>query len=49
MIQSLYEEIVVRGEEFVSVRLSPEAYAHGLALALPQEVIVTPLPSRGRA
>lgn len=48
MIQSLYEEIVVRGDEFVSVRLSPEAYAHGLALALPQEVVVTPLPSRGR-
>jgi hypothetical protein len=37
MIQSLYEEIVVRGAEFVSVRLTPEAYAHGLALALPQE------------
>jgi hypothetical protein len=33
MIQSLYEEIVVRGSEFVSVRLTPEAYAHGLALA----------------
>ena len=27
MIQSLYGEIVVRGAEFVSVRLSPEAYA----------------------
>ena len=48
MIHSLYEEIVVRGAEFVSVRLSPEAYAHGLALALPQEVVVAPLPSRGR-
>ena len=48
MIQSLYGEIVVRGAEFVSVRLSPEAYAHGLALALPQEVVVAPLPSRGR-
>jgi hypothetical protein len=29
MIQSLYEEVVVRGASFVSVRLSPEAYAHG--------------------
>ena len=48
MIQSLYGEIIVRGEEFVSVRLSPEAYAHGLALALPQEVWVPPLPGRGR-
>jgi hypothetical protein len=25
MVQSVYEEIVVRGEEFVSVRLTPEA------------------------
>jgi hypothetical protein len=31
------------------VRLSHEAYAHGLALALPQEVEVAPLPSRGLA
>jgi DNA invertase Pin-like site-specific DNA recombinase len=48
MIQSIYEEVVVRGEEFVRVRLTPEAYAHGLALALPQEVLVPPLPGRGR-
>ena len=48
MIQSLYEEIVVRGTEFVSVRLTPEAYAHGLALALPQEVLVPPIRTRGR-
>ena len=48
MIQSLYEEIVVRGAEFVSVRLSPEASAHGLAPALPQEVVVAPMPTRGR-
>ena len=38
----------MRGGEFVSVRLSPEAYAHGLAPALPQEVVVPALPSRGR-
>jgi hypothetical protein len=31
MIQSLYQEVVVRGEEFVSVRLTPEADARGLA------------------
>jgi hypothetical protein len=48
MIQSLYEEIIVRGTEFVSVRLTPEAYAHGLALALPQEVLVPPMRTRGR-
>jgi hypothetical protein len=47
MIQSLYEEIVVRSEEFVSVRLTPEAYARGLAVALPQEVVVPAPPSRG--
>jgi hypothetical protein len=47
IIQSLYEEIVVRGEEFVSVRLTPEAYAHGLATALPQEVAVPAPQSRG--
>jgi hypothetical protein len=47
MIQSVYEEIVVRGEEFVSIRLTPEAYAHGLALALPAEVVVPALPTWG--
>ena len=47
MIQSVYEEIVVRGEEFVSVRLTPEAYAHGLAFALPAEVVVPALPTWG--
>ena len=48
MIQWLYDEIVVRGEEFVSVRLTPEAYARGLALALPQDVLVPAPPSQGR-
>jgi len=48
MIQSLYGEIVVRAEEFVSVRLSPEAFAYGLSLALPHEIWVPPLPGRGR-
>jgi hypothetical protein len=48
MVQSLYEEIVVRGAEFVSVRLTPEAYVHGLALALPQEVLVPAMRTKGR-
>lgn len=48
MVQSLYEEIVVRGGECVSVRLTPEAYAHGLALALPQEVLVPAMRTKGR-
>jgi hypothetical protein len=48
LIQSVYAEIVVRGDEFVSVRLTPEAYAHGLAVALPEEVEVPVLPTQGR-
>jgi hypothetical protein len=48
LTQSVYAEIIVRGEEFVSVRLAPEAYAHSLAEALPEEVEVPVLPSRGR-
>jgi hypothetical protein len=48
MVQALYEEVVVRGAEFVSVRLTPEAYANGLAIALPHEVVVPALPTRGR-
>ena len=48
MVQTLYEEIVVRGSEFVSVRLTPQAYAHGLALALPEEVVVRAMLTRGR-
>jgi hypothetical protein len=31
---------VVAGWEFVSARLTPAAYAHGLALALPEKVVV---------
>ena len=40
-----YDEVVVRGSEFVGVRLTPEAYAHGLALPLPQAVVVRAMPS----
>lgn len=35
LIQAVYEEVRVWGEEFVSVRLADDAYAHGLALGLP--------------
>jgi hypothetical protein len=48
LVQSVYEEIVVRGAEFVRVRLTQDAYAHGFALALPEQVSVPMLPSRGR-
>lgn len=48
LVQAVYEGVTVRGEEFVSVRLTAEAYAHALALALPEEVSVPAIPSRGR-
>jgi hypothetical protein len=38
-LSSYYERIVIAGREFVSVRLTPAAYAHGLALALPEIVV----------
>jgi hypothetical protein len=46
MVQSLSEQIVVRGAEFVSVRLAPEVCSHGLALALPQEVLLSAMRTR---
>ncbi|MGA2514231.1 MAG: recombinase family protein [Candidatus Limnocylindrales bacterium] len=38
LLHAIYERIVVAGREFVSARLTPAAYAHGLALALPEKV-----------
>lgn len=32
LLHSIYEQIVVRGSEFVGARLTPEAYSLGLAL-----------------
>jgi hypothetical protein len=49
MIQSIFEEIVVRRAGFVSVWLTPEATAHGLALALPEQVVVPTLPTWSNA
>ena len=42
LLHSIYERIVVRGPEFVSARLTPEAYSLGLALALPERVQPAP-------
>ena len=39
LLHAIYERIVVAGRELVSARLSPAAYAHGLALALPEQVV----------
>ena len=33
---------MVAGPEIVSARLTPEAYSHGMALALPQVVMARP-------
>jgi hypothetical protein len=38
LVQAVYDSIVVRGPDFVAVRLTPAAEAHGFALALPEEV-----------
>ena len=38
LLHAIYERIVVTGRKIVSIRLTPSAYAHGLALALPDKV-----------
>ncbi len=38
LLHAIYERIVVTGRRIVSVRLTPSAYAHGLAIALPDKV-----------
>jgi hypothetical protein len=46
---AIYDQIVVTGREIVSVRLTPSAYAHGLALALPTKVALARPTGVGRA
>jgi len=41
-MHAIYERIVVEGPRFVSVRLTPAAFRHGLALALPDAVVARP-------
>ena len=38
LVAAVYDEIVVRGDEFVRVTLTPDALASGFALALPERV-----------
>ena len=38
LIAGVYERITVSGGDFVRARLTPDAYSHGLALALPEHV-----------
>ena len=37
-----YDRIVIEGPRFVGLRLTPAAYRHGLALALPEAVMARP-------
>jgi hypothetical protein len=39
-MHAIYERITVAGPEIVGVRLTAPAYAHGLALALPEKVVI---------
>ena len=51
LIHAVYERIEVAGPGFVGADLTPEAYAHGLALALPETVMASPAglePATGR-
>jgi hypothetical protein len=40
LMHAIYERITVAGPEIVDVRLTAAAYAHGLALALPEKVVM---------
>ena len=39
-MHAIYERITVAGPEILGVRLTAAAYAHGLALALPDKVVL---------
>ena len=40
LLHAVYDRITVAGRRIVSVRLTPSAYAHGFALALPEKVVL---------
>ena len=40
LLHAIYDRITVAGRRIVSVRLTPSAYAHGFALALPEKVVL---------
>jgi hypothetical protein len=48
-MHAIYERITVAGREIVGVRLTAAAYAHGLALALPEKVEMARPTGVGRA
>ena len=49
LVHAIYEQITVAGPEIVGVRLTQAAYAHGLALALPEKVEMARPTGVGRA
>jgi hypothetical protein len=42
VIHAIHERIVIEGPSFVGLRLTPAAYRHGMALALPAAVMARP-------
>ena len=48
VLHAIYGRIVVTGRSIVSVRLTPSAYAHGLAVALPTKVAMARPTGVGR-
>jgi hypothetical protein len=42
LLHAVHDRITVAGRRIVSVRLTPSAYAHGFALALPEAVMARP-------
>jgi hypothetical protein len=42
LIHAIYEKIIVAGPRFVSARLTPAAYAYGLAALLPEVAMASP-------
>jgi hypothetical protein len=49
LIHAIYNRITVADPEIVGVRLTTAAYAHGLALALPEGVVLARPTGVGRA
>lgn len=40
LLHAIYEGVIVAGREIRAVRLTSEAHVHGLALALPEKVVM---------
>jgi hypothetical protein len=49
LIHAIYDRIVIAGPRIVSARLTPSANEHGLALALPEKVVMARPTGVGRA